>query len=58
MIWNVPGTYRKYYLKCFQNSTVPAGFHGTWRMVTAFGVRPPGTWEDAARQLAEDLRTR
>ena len=26
MIWNVPGTYRKYYLKCFDGKTVPAGF--------------------------------
>ena len=38
MIWNVPNSYRKFYLKCFNNATVPAGFEGTWRMVTAFGA--------------------
>lgn len=56
MIWNVPGTYRKYYLKNFDQQTVPAGFQGTWRMVTAFGGAAPDEWEDAARKLAEELR--
>lgn len=54
-LWNVPGTYRKFYLKCFNNATVPAGFTGTWRMVTAFGGSAPDTWENAARELAQDL---
>ncbi|MBE7493786.1 MAG: hypothetical protein HS117_02460 [Verrucomicrobiaceae bacterium] len=56
MIWNVPGSYRKFYLKCFENSTVPAGFTGTWRMVTAFGAASPAAWEDAARKLATGLQ--
>lgn len=51
-LWNVPGTYRKFYLKCFNNATVPAGFTGTWKMVTAFGSSAPDTWESAARKLA------
>lgn len=55
MIWNVPGTYRKYYLKCFQNDTVPADFNGTWRMVTAFGKANPKSWVREAHQLAADL---
>lgn len=55
MIWNVPGTYRKFYLKCFNNETVPAGFTGTWRMVTAFGSSTRDTWENSARKLAQDL---
>lgn len=55
-IWNVPGTYRKFYLKCFSGATVPAGFTGTWRMVTAFGASPPETWETAARALAAQLQ--
>lgn len=55
-IWNVPGTYRKFYLACFQNETVPANFNGTWRMVTGFGNSEPGEWESAASQLAETLR--
>lgn len=56
MIWNVPGTYRKYYLKNFDNDIVPAGFKGTWRMVTAFGESEVGEWEDAAKGLAGALR--
>ncbi len=55
-IWNIPGTYRKYYLKCFNSATVPAGFTGTWRMVTAFGSATPDTWEAQARSLAATLR--
>ncbi len=55
MIWNVPGTYRKYYLKCFDNDTVPAGFDGTWRMVTGFGVAGNDDWEPQARALAAEL---
>ena len=54
-IWNVPGTYRKFYLKCFSSATVPAGFTGAWRMVTAFGSATPETWEAQARQLAATL---
>ena len=57
-IWNVPGTYRKFYLKCFSNDTVPAGFTGTWRMVTAFGGGAADTWENAARKLAQELATK
>jgi len=56
MIWNVPGTYRKYYLRCFSEGTIPAGFEGQWRMVTAFGESGPREWRAAAIQLAESLR--
>ncbi|MBL9131470.1 MAG: hypothetical protein JNG86_09745 [Verrucomicrobiaceae bacterium] len=56
MIWNVPGSYRKFYLKCFNNATVPADFEGTWRMVTAFGCASPAEWEAAARNLATGLQ--
>ena len=56
MIWNVPGSYRKFYLKCFENGTVPAGFEGTWKMVTAFGSAAEERWEDAAAALAGGLR--
>lgn len=56
MIWNVPGSYRKYYLKCFDKDTVPAGFTGTWRMVTGFGASPPEKWEAEARAMAQRLR--
>ncbi|MEX2579804.1 MAG: hypothetical protein WD342_12165 [Verrucomicrobiales bacterium] len=56
MIWNVPGTYRKYYLKSFEGDTIPAGFEGTWRMVTGFGAAEPKQWEEGARRLAKALR--
>lgn len=56
MIWNVPNSYRKFYLKCFDNATVPAGFEGTWHMVTAFGAATSDTWQDQARKLASQLR--
>ncbi len=55
-IWNVPGSYRKYYLNCFADATVPAGFSGTWRMVTGFGGSDAEGWEKAAQKLAGELR--
>ncbi|MDB6003255.1 MAG: hypothetical protein JWR15_242 [Prosthecobacter sp.] len=55
-IWNAPPTYRKFYLKCFDGKTVPAGFTGTWRMITAFGSSKADTWEADARALAAKLR--
>lgn len=55
MLWNVPGTYRKYYLRCFSDDTVPAGFSGTWRLVTGFGAAGADTWEAGARALAGEL---
>lgn len=55
MIWNVPGSYRKFYLRCFNNATVPAGFTGTWRMVTGFGASSPEKWEAAAHALVKQL---
>ena len=56
MIWNVPNSYRKFYLKCFDNATAPAGFEGTWHMVTGFGAATSDTWQDQARKLASQLR--
>lgn len=56
MIWNVPPTYRKYYLKCFQDDTIPAGFDGTWRMVSAFGEAELADWETEAKKLAGELK--
>ena len=58
MIWNVPNSYRKFYLKCFNNATVPANFEGTWRMVTAFGASDAAGWEKAARELGQSLKSR
>lgn len=57
-IWNVPDTYRKYYLTSFENKTVPAGFSGTWKMVTVFGRSVPNNWkknvDTKVRQLFDD----
>jgi len=55
-IWDVPGTYRKHYLQCFTNETVPKGFKGTWRTVTAFGEAGAGEWKAKARKLAGELK--
>ncbi len=54
-LWNVPGTYRKYYLIALQNQTVAKGFTGTWRMVTAFGHSDIEQWQTAARDIAREL---
>lgn len=56
-LWNVPGTYRKYYLQSFSNATVPAGFEGTWKMVTAFGSSSVEDWTDKAKGLAGSLES-
>ncbi|GEP41251.1 hypothetical protein BGE01nite_05420 [Brevifollis gellanilyticus] len=56
MLWNVPGAYRKFYLMCFSKETVPAGFTGAWKMVTAFGAAGTETWESQARKVAKELR--
>lgn len=55
-IWNVPNSYRKFYLKCFNNATVPADFEGSWHMVTAFGASDAAGWEKAVLEVAEALK--
>ncbi|MEM9015728.1 MAG: hypothetical protein AAGC68_01855 [Verrucomicrobiota bacterium] len=54
-IWNVSGTYRKYYLESFLNDTIPADFDGTWKMVTGFGEADEERWEEPAKELANSL---
>jgi hypothetical protein len=55
-LWNVPRVYRKFYLQSFSDQVLPAGFAGTYAMVTAFFEAPAGRWRAAARQLALELR--
>lgn len=55
VLWNIPGTYRKYYLIAFQNQIVPAGFNGTWQMVSAFGKAAPEEWAHQAELLAKTI---
>mgnify|MGYP003113464902 CR=1 FL=1 len=54
-IWNVPNTYRKFYLRVFQNQSVPKDFNGTWKMVTAFGCETSDKWQPAAKVLVKKL---
>ena len=55
LLWDVPNTYRKFYLRCFAAKTVPAGFAGTYKLVTGFFEATPEKWKDAARKLAAEL---
>lgn len=55
-IWNQPGRYRKFYLKCFEKQTVPQGFTGTWKMVTAFGEAGKEEWIAKAKAKAAELK--
>jgi hypothetical protein len=52
---NAPTVYRKYYVRSFVNQTVPAGFNGTYKMVTGFFEATPDSWQGVARELASDL---
>ena len=54
-IVSAPRVYRKYYVRSFVNQTVPAGFSGTYKMVTGFFKAPADHWQVAARKLADDL---
>jgi hypothetical protein len=56
-IRNCPKIYRKFYLMSFTKETVPAGFTGTYRMVTTFFEAPSDKWQDSARKLAKELKT-
>jgi len=54
---NCPKIYRKYALMSFVNETVPAGFTGTYKMVTGFFEASADKWQPMARKLAHDLNT-
>lgn len=56
-LWNRPPTYRKYYSRSFFNRSLPAGFRGTWKMVTGFGESPLDSWQAATERLASELET-
>ena len=55
-IWKVPRAYRKYYLTCLSKTSVPPGYRGTWKMVTAFEKCQEDEWEEKAVSLAGSLR--
>lgn len=54
---DAPGIYRKLRLMSFVDRTVPAGFDGTFRMVTGFFSASAEDWQAAARKRAGELRT-
>ncbi|MEO7651876.1 MAG: hypothetical protein ABIZ80_15540 [Bryobacteraceae bacterium] len=56
MLWNCPPAYRKFYLKSFVKQPVPAGFSGTYKMVTGFFDSAEEHWEAAARKVAAELK--
>ena len=56
LIVDAPNVYRKCYLMCFNNKTIPAGFNGTYRMMTGFFEAAPTNWLSAAQTLASELK--
>jgi hypothetical protein len=53
---NCPRVNRTIYLQAFVDQTVPAGFEGTYAMVTGFFSAPAQEWRARARALAAELR--
>lgn len=58
IIVDSPGAYRKFYVMSFSNRRIPAGFDGTYRMVTGFFEADAATWKTVAAKLAESLSRR
>ena len=52
---DVKKVYRKFYLRCLRGRTVPAGFDGSWRMVTGFFEAEQEKWHSHARNRADEL---
>jgi hypothetical protein len=52
---DAPEIYRKLYLMCFTDETVPAEFHGTFGIVTGFFSSQPEHWQDKAAARAREL---
>jgi len=55
-IVDAPGVYRKFYIMCFAEDKVPAGFDETYRIVTGYFESEQATWKMSANKLAEELR--
>ena len=54
---DAPGIYRKLRLMSFVKTTVPAGFDGTFCMVTGCFSSTPDDWKARARKRVEELKT-
>jgi hypothetical protein len=53
---DAPAAYRKQRLMSFVEKTVPAGFDGTYCMVTGFFSASPDSWQAAALKRANELK--
>ena len=53
---DAPGVYRKMRLMSFAESTVPAGFDGTYCMVTGFFSSAQDEWKPIAQKRANELK--
>jgi hypothetical protein len=56
LIVDSPGVYRKFYVMCFSDEKVPAGFDGTYRIITSFCKADEATWKIVASKMAESLK--
>lgn len=56
LIVDSPKVYRKFYIMCFSNEEVPAGFDETYRIVTSFFEADEASWKLAANKLAQSLK--
>ena len=52
---DAPEVYRKFYLMCFAEQQVPAGFDATYEIVTGFFQADKSHWQSVASQLAKSL---
>lgn len=53
---DAPGIYRKLRIMSFVDSTIPAGFDGTFQSIVGFFNAAPADWEAAAQKRVEELR--
>lgn len=56
LIVDAPKAYRKFYIMCFSEEEVPAGFDETYRIVTSFFEADNATWKSTANKLAQSLK--
>jgi hypothetical protein len=55
LLVNAPAVYRKCYVMCFEDKSLPVGFDGKYEMVTGFFEAKPDKWQDVARKLSQDM---
>ena len=55
-IVDAPKVYRKFYVMCFPDETVPAKFDGTYRMASGFFRAGATDWKVVASKMADSLK--